>query len=75
MNTNAIVIVTTALLGAALQVFGICRTAHFRTWETAPGSLLYEFDMPTGWRKARGPVYIGTGIVIQLAGTVAALVV
>ena len=38
---------------------------------TAPGSLLYAFDMPTGWRKVRGPVYISVGIGIQVCGATA----
>jgi len=73
MSTYAIVRTVLALVGAALQVVGLCRTAQFRTWETAPGSLLWQIDIPTGWRKIRGPVYIGTGIVVQLVGAVTPL--
>ncbi|BBY44269.1 hypothetical protein [Mycolicibacterium celeriflavum] len=74
MTNNTLFIVAYTLLSAGLQVFGICRTAHFRTWEIGPGRLLYEFDMPTGWRKIRGPVYISLGIGIQVIGTLATLV-
>jgi hypothetical protein len=73
MNANDIFIASYTLVSAALQVYGICRTAQFRMWETAPGSLLFGYDMPSGWRKVRGPVYIGSGVVLQLAGSIATL--
>jgi hypothetical protein len=37
----------------------------------APDRLLYAFDMPTGWRKVRGPVYVSVGIGIQACGATA----
>jgi hypothetical protein len=35
------------------------------------GFLLYAFDMPTGWRKVRGPVFVSVVIGIQVRGATA----
>lgn len=37
------------------------------------GSGLHDFDVPMGWTKVRGPVYIGAGIIVQLVGSIATL--
>jgi hypothetical protein len=74
-HNQAVLIVTCTLLGAGLQVFARFRTAQFRTWETAPGSLLWQIDNPTGWRKVRGTVYAVVGTIIQAAGSIFALLV